>query len=193
MVPEWVNDWEADEKRAFRLRASPLETEIGDIVLFEGQGVVFRTLSALLSIFDSYWRKLRWKPWHLAVVCEGGLNGYWVLESTGKGVVFSFMDYKALKECRIYRWLDDEPEPRKVNEFINNYIGCNYDVACYLFTMLQYLILHFFNHPIPRLLDNRFTCWELAFQFCREMGKPIQSLHKYPMITDFLREVKNAC
>ena len=66
-------------------------------------------------------------------------------------------------------------------------LDCGYDVAVYFFTMLQYLILHFFNHPIPRLLDNRYACWELAFFFAREMGKPIQSIHKYPVITDFLK------
>ena len=77
-----------------------------------------------------------------------------------------------------------------MENFIAEELHKGYDAAVYFWTVLQYFILHFFNHHIPRVLDNRYTCWELAFVFARERGKPIQSIHDYPIITDFLKEVE---
>jgi len=160
----------------------------GDIICFKGEGIIFKTLSFLLGIFDRQWHELKWKPWHMAIAYHNGKWGWKVIESTGRGVE---VNYLLSEDYRVYTWLDKPPSRKKMEKFVTEHLGKNYDVGCYLLTMLQYLVLHFFNHRLPRILDDQYTCWELVFEFCREMGKPIQSLHNYPIIIDFLKAVEN--
>ena len=78
----------------------------------------------------------------------------------------------------------------------------------YFRTMIQYLTLRFVEYlqntfvpwhkfaiSLPRVLDDRYTCWELVYKFARVMGKPIQesaglSASRYPLISDFVRAMK---
>jgi len=141
----------------------------GDIIEFKGEGPTFFFLGWILKLFERWWD--RW-GWHTAFVCgkdERGLDGY---------------------PYRIYRWLDRVPPQAKVDAYVESVLGARYDVAIYFWTTAQYLFRHFFNRRIPRLLDDRYTCWENVFWFMREVGKPIQSIYDCPMITDMLKVVR---
>jgi len=163
------------------------EIQAGDILVFKRKGFVFGVLGWILKRFERSWDG--W-GWHMAIAWKKGRFGYWILEAAAEGVRVNLISDKVMKtDVRIYRWLEAPPSDEDLEKFMADNFDYGYDVAVYLLTMLQYLVLHFFNHRIPRLLDNRYTCWELAFWFAREMGKPIQSIHKYPIITDFLKKV----
>ena len=161
--------------------------ERGDILVFKRRGFVSGVLGWILKQFERSWDG--W-GWHMAIAwmkSEGGF-GIWIVEAAGEGVRVNLIPYEKFRtEIRAYRWLDEAPSNEDIERFIAEQLDRGYDVAVYFWTMIQYLVLHFFNHSIPRLLDNRYTCWELAFLFAREMGKPIQSIHKYPMLSDFIK------
>ena len=162
----------------------------GDIALFEGQGVAFEILSRALKFFEREWD--RW-GWHMAIIWAPAYEGWYILEATGQGVKINYYSNETLREkdVRTYRWLDKQPTQKKMNEFLASHIDKAYDIAVYFWTGFQYLVRHFLNRPIPRLLDDRWTCWELAFQFCEDMGKPIGSRFDCPLITDFLKGVSD--
>lgn len=166
----------------------PDEIKAGDILIFKRKGVVSGALGWVLRRFERWWDG--W-GWHMAIAWQKGRFGYWILEAAAEGVRVNLIRDDLLKtDIRAYRWLDEPPADEEMEKFMVNNLDCGYDVTVYFWTMIQYLVLHFFNHSISRILDNRYTCWELAFFFTRKMGKPIQSVHKYPMITDFLKEVE---
>lgn len=158
----------------------------GSILTFPPGGPVAGILVPLIRLFE---KDYKGEDWHMAIaVQEFPQVGWQIAHATGKGVRFQYLrDYG--KTFNVYNWLP-EMDSHDVQLFVNKHLGERYDIGAYFGTALQYLILHYFNHSIPRWLDNQWTCWEFCFLFCREMGKPIQSLHKYPFITDFLEAVK---
>lgn len=159
----------------------------GDILLFRRKGFVTGVLGWLLKRFERKWDG--W-GWHMAIAWQKSRLGYWILEAAGKGVRVHLVRNEEFEtEIRAYRWLDKPASGDDLEDFMAENLDKGYDVTVYFRTMIQYLVLHFFNHSIPRLLDNRYTCWELVFFFARKMGKPIQSIHKYPILTDFLKAV----
>ncbi len=161
----------------------------GDIIEFKRQGFVSTILGGVLKLFERDWDG--W-GWHLAIAwLQVGDLGWHILEATEDGVETNFYFNSWLKdEVRTYKWLDKVPSQKKMNKFLEGHLNKKYDVVIYFWTTLQYLIRHYFNHRIPRLLDDRFTCWELASEFCDEMGKPWESRYDCPMITDFLKVAK---
>ena len=159
----------------------------GDVVIFKRSGFISFVIGSLIKFFEKWWD---FWGWHMAVVWQEAHGGWYILEAMGQGVKINYYTDKFLAEkTRIYTWLDEEPTEEKMGKFLAGHINKRYDVAIYFWTALQYLIRHYFNHRIPRLLDERFTCWELAFAFCEEMGKPIGSKYDCPIITDFLKVI----
>jgi hypothetical protein len=176
----------------------------GDTLLFKGNGPVFKFFSFLLSIFDSDWRKRAWKPWHMAIAWDKAYSGWYVLEATDKGVETNYYKEIDLRHnCRAYHWLDGLVTKEERQRFLDEHINKRYDVAFYFFTSLQYLALrvvewtqkkfipwHQFTISLPRVLNDRFCCWELAEAFDRFMGKPWCDKSRYPLITDLLKTVE---
>ncbi len=160
-------------------------TQKSDIVVFQGDGFIFQVLGRLLKLFNTWWD--RW-GWHTAIIWRRGYQGWFLLEATAHGVMEHFYSDAYLHDhARIYRWLDTCPNQKSMDSFFETHILRPYDVAIYFWTALQYLVRHFFNHRIPRLLDARFTCWELCFEFAEEMGKQIGSKYDCPMITEMIK------
>jgi len=155
---------------------------VGDILVFKGEGLLYEILSRLLKLFEWQWD--RW-GWHTAFVVYGGQ----MCESKAQGICLSPIKCDP-QNVRVYRWFDKPPNPQKVNAYLTSHLGKRYDVAIYFFTMLQYLIRHFWNRRIPRLLDDRYTCWENVSQFCDFMGKPLQSEYDCPLLPDMLRNLE---
>ncbi len=163
----------------------------GDIVTFRGKGPVFGFFNILLNLFDDYWRSLDWKPWHMGILWQETYGGWYVLEAIGQGVKINYYSTEHLKDnTRCWDWLDGEASMEKRFEFLRGHIDKRYDVGIYFWTMLQYLVRHYFNHRIPRLLDERFTCWELVSEWCEFMEKPIHSKYDCPLITDILKNLE---
>jgi len=162
-----------------------MELQRGDIILFRGSGPVFNFLSTLLGIFDKKWKRLKKKPWHAAFIADEVASHYTIGESVSKGVTEAWLDEDA--EFKVYRWLDSEPPKYKVQKFLLDRAYDRYDLSIYFWTALFYLVRHYFNHRIPKLLNNHFSCWELAGEFCAEMGKPLASKYDTFFITDILK------
>jgi len=161
----------------------------GDLVEFKRRGPVSFIMGGLLKLLDRTWDG--W-GWHLAIVWEKSdlSDGWYILEALAGGVEANYYSLDDLKtRCRVYHWLDAMPAVEQLDQFLNGHIKKSYDVAIYFWTTLQYLVRHFFNRRIPRLLDDRYTCWELVFEYCEEMGKPIGTKYDCPMIDDFIRVV----
>jgi len=156
----------------------------GDFVEFKRSGPVATVLGGLLKLFERDWDG--W-GWHLAILWEKRSEGWMILESVKNGVSLNYYPNKDLERTRIWLWFEELPTREVMEIFYKDHIGKRYDAAIYFWTVLQYIIRHYFNHRIPRLLDDRFTCWELVFWFARCMGKPIQSVYDCPIITDFLK------
>jgi hypothetical protein len=155
----------------------------GFLLEHKGGGWAAKILGFLLKIFEPSWDG--W-GWHLSIAWEKDVGGWWILEATGDGVEVNYYDNDYLfTDTHIYKWFDKVPSLKKRDDFEASHIGKPYDVAIYFWTGIQYLIRHFFNRRIPRLLDDRFTCWELVFEFAEQMGKPIGSRYDCPMISDF--------
>jgi len=159
----------------------------GDIIEFKGRGPTFFFLGWILKLFEWWWD--RW-GWHTAFVCGKDERGLLICEALDSGVQITPLSRYDGYPYRIYRWLDRVPPQTKVDAYVESVLGARYDVTIYFWTAAQYLFRHFFNRRIPRLLDDRYTCWENVFWFMREMGKPIQSIYDCPMITDMLKVVR---
>lgn len=128
--------------------------------------------------------------WHLAIAWEKSTieDSWYILEARQDGVEINLYPTLFLKsQTRMYQWLDKQPTKKQLKSFLGTHLGNKYDVTIYFWTSFQYLIRHFFNHRIPRLLDNRYTCWELVFEFCEAMGKPISSIYDCPIIADAVK------
>jgi len=167
--------------------------KVGDIIEFRRRGLVSGLLGGILGLFERDWDG--W-GWHMGVAWQdskvGDSNvGWYVLEALSGGVEVNFYTSQYLEEnTRGWQWLEESPSRERMDKFLSDYVNKKYDVVVYFWTMLQYLVRHYFNRRIPRLLDERYTCWELAFWFCREMGRPIQSIYDCPLISDAIRAFK---
>jgi len=156
--------------------------QTGDIILFKGEGFLFKVLSGILCLVDKEWRQRKFKPWHVAFVSRFWDGQPVICEALIGGVQENILDDK--REYKSYHWLEIPVDP---HDFVDSHLGLKYDVAQYLFTSLQYLIRHFWNRRIPRLLDNSYTCWELVAEFVRDNGKPFQVIYDCPTINDIVR------
>jgi len=166
--------------KAIRITGSTT-ISVGDIIEFKGKGPVYECLSRVIRLFERKWD--RW-GWHVAFVANVTDDGtVYICEALGPGVLVSELSGYSLP-YRVWRWFPNELPQSQVDTFVEDVLGKPYDVAIYGWTALQYLVRHFFNRRIPRLLDDRYTCWELVWYFCREMGQPLQSIYDCPIITD---------
>lgn len=160
------------------------------IIAFKGRGKLFKTLSFFLGCFSPKWRKLEWKPWHLAPVVGWSKGRPVVFEHIKPYCLVGFRTVQQGEDCKIYT-LPKNINPKNLSLFLGQRINKKYDVGVYFWTIAQYIILRTCNHSIPRILNDRFTCWELSFEFARASGQPLQeycgkNFAHYPMITDFL-------
>jgi hypothetical protein len=166
---------------------SKQQIRAGQIVLFKGKGLVFSILSLLIAIVDSNWRGRKWKPWHCGILWRKDTGGWYVFEGYAPRSRLHFYANADLKDARFYNWVPFYP---KAEVFLETHIDKPYDVAIYFWTGVQYLIRHYLNHRIPRLLDDRYTCWELISEYASFMGKPVQSRFDCPMIPDILKAIE---
>ncbi len=161
----------------------------GDLVLFKGNGFLFTTLSFLLCLFDSDWRKYSPKPWHCAFVSRviGESEPSYMIAEAWNPKVRERLFEPSIEDCKIYRWLDREQTSTQIESFLAQTMGARYDISIYFLTSLQYLARHLWNRPILRLLDNRFSCWEVDCDAMLIFGRGLMSMYDCPMMPDMLR------
>lgn len=163
------------------------EMKPGDMIEFKRRGFMAWFLGGLLRLFERDWDG--W-GWHVAITWQRSATGWYILEAVARGVTINFYSNIYLAEnTRFHTWLDDNPDDAMMKTFLQGHIGKRYDVAIYPWTAAQYLVRHYFNRRIPRLLDDRYTCWELAAAFYDYMGKPVHSKYDCPMLPDILRTI----
>lgn len=151
--------------------------------------IVGPVLSFLIGLFNEDWRKLSRKPWHVRLVKSGYGTTATILEALGPGVLDKPIDSIPLSKQRAYRWFDDLPNADRHDKWCKEHLGKKYDVLAYPWTAIQYLARAIWNHYIPRLLDDRYTCWELWAEYCEDFTKPMHSKRDCPMITDICRSL----
>jgi len=174
----------------------------GDIILFRGKGFLFNALSPILALLRPYPEMIfpfryGWKgnervgrPWHLAFALEWHKKHGWIIgESIARGVTPTYLNKYIIAGNIpiVIRWFDKPPRPIKLREFMAAHSDTKYSAMAYVWTALQVLLPWF-----PRIVTSRVTCWQNVFRMCRWCGKPIQELHKYPLITDFLEAAEGA-
>lgn len=86
---------------------------------------------------------------------------------------------------RAYRIFESPPPNSAIAGFVNDRLGCWYDIVVYLLTAAAILLRPCID--VPRIINRRFDCWEIAFDFCDCMGEDITPSYQYPFLTDFLR------
>lgn len=164
----------------------PTDYQVGDFVLFDGKGPAFTILSWLLGRFDPAWRKLKRKPWHVAFLSQKDRDGHWWVSEARGGVGITETRLDAFTNAySVYRWFDTPPDPVKVLALHNEYLGEPYDVFWgYLFVILWY-----FWRRWPFIIDLSWMCWEWVWFVALSLGKPIDNIHKYPLITLLLDKI----
>jgi len=153
--------------------------KVGDIIIFKRNGLVSFILGGILKLFERGWDG--W-GWHVAFI--SGIDDYtgvMICEALAGGVTENPLSN--YKDYRVYRWFDESPDQFKVNRFVSKHKGEKYDILVYPLTALAYLIRHYWGRPVPRLLDNSWSCWELVYYFCNRMGKPLAESYDFPMIS----------
>ena len=162
---------------------------IADILNFKGGGLTFESLSRPLKLYEKDWD--RW-GWHMSFISGKSTTAGWMIcEMQKDGVNFTPLYKYDDRDYRVYRWFDIEPTEGQMSEWIRRNVNVRYDVAQYPWTMVAFLIRHYINRPIPKLLNNMWTCWESVFALGYEFEKEIPSKYDCEMITDFLKAAKN--
>ena len=160
----------------------------GDIVEFKRKGFVSCVLGGLLKLFNPSWDA--W-GWHLGILWEGSLDGWIILEATGTGVKINWYSARYLmRNTRCWKWFDETPSRASMNKFFKSHIDKKYDIEVYFWTALAVIVRHYINRPVSKILDEKYSCWELVQEFTADMGKPIQSKYDVVLITDIINTLK---
>jgi len=143
-------------------------------------------LGRLLQIFDPDYDG--W-GWHLSIAYLQGYDGWYILEATADGVELNYYQNDYLfKDTRVYRWFSEPPPLARIWRFIEGHLGCPYDAAIYFWTGLA-ILLRRIGIRLPKIIDYKFSCWELAQEFSAVMGKPIIPRYDVVIISDLIKEL----
>ena len=160
----------------------------GYIIEFKRKGIVSAVLGGILKLFDHDYDG--W-GWHVAIAWAKAYDGWFVVEACALGVKANYYSDKYLeRNTRAWKWFETPLLNEQMNKFLQANIDKAYDIAIYFWTSVAIIVRHYFNHPIPKLLDQRFSCWELVAEFCADMGKPIVSKYDVVIISDIVKALK---
>jgi len=160
----------------------------GDLLLFSRNpenkiaGILARFLRRLDRLWDGW-------GWHMAYVYDAPIDGSIIIAEAKISIgvqLIKYADHKSLGDVRAYRWIDSLILS-ELKTYTQMHMGCTYDMACYFWTGLQLLVRRLFGILIPRINNNKYTCWELVCDMTQSMGKPLQPVEVYPVITDIVK------
>ncbi len=171
------------------MQISEKDIEIGTLVLFEGSGPLFKILSGALSIFDSDWRKVNPKYWHVGFISRyDPVRGWMICESLAGGIQENPVNI--YKGAHYFKWFDNPPDPDKVKNYIDCHLKLPYDALAYIWVILATIANKVFHINIGLWEDQKFMCWENLLEFCQWMDKPIEKLNKTITICDIYKAVR---
>jgi hypothetical protein len=168
------------------------EPTIGAIVVFEGDGFLWRVLSTLLGWFYPEYNRFKPKPWHVGFISRFTYKGWLVAEATGKGVEENFLSDYDPKYYKLYEWLPSPPTPSEVDKFMSWRHGCKYDKWAYLWVTIACLAQKICGVNIGRWQNNAYMCWELVEEFVSCMGKPFCKYNRTITIVDIMEELNGS-
>ena len=162
-----------------------------DIVLFprNKKDWVSGVLNWILRKFDpeyDQWCKENGEYWHMAPIVKINSEGMiGTLDAMKGGSKINWRTSESLSECRIYHWLDNEPEAWRGIGCAENLRGKDYDRGAYIGTVICYFIKKWF-HKSYRVWDDEYHCWELTCVFMRCLWKPLVDSRTYPLINEII-------
>lgn len=169
-----------------------MDIKIGDIVVFDGDKLLFKILSTALSWFDPYYKSLNPRPWHVGFISRYDLDDGWIIcEATGNGVQENPLRIYDSRYYQIYHWLDNV-DNLKVYQFVNEHLGCKYDNLAYVWVTIATLANKLLRLNIGRWQNNSMMCWELCESFFEWMGKPFSKQYRTITISDIVKALKCA-
>jgi len=184
-------------KQYARLVGTP---RVGCVVEFQRSFSLFSVsglLSAVINCIEgiqALFRRKKWRwdnyGWHLAMVSEIKQDGsVIVLEAAGDGVREARLEQFYDRYGRNYRFwdlLDFEITRPQMVDIIKHYAGLKYGYANYFWAGLIYLFRHHINKPLPNVLNDKYTCWELVYAIFRDLGRPLGANdYDCPTLTEF--------
>lgn len=171
---------------------NPIKTDIriGDQVVFDGDGLLFKVLSVILSWLDPYYKSLNPKPWHVGFISRYDLDEGWIIcEATGEGVQENPLSMYNPEYYQIYRWLDNV-DNLKVYQFVNEHLGCKYDNMAYVWVTIATMANKVLGLNLGRWQNNSMMCWELLECFNEYMGKPFTKDYRTITISDICKALQ---
>ncbi|WP_392654655.1 hypothetical protein [Dehalococcoides sp. THU4] len=162
------------------------KARIGSTLAWDGRGMLYEKLSALIKRFDpDPWVREKWdgRLWHLSEIVGRKHNGdWWVDEITGDGDRLIELS-KLEGRFTVINWLDRAVTEDECMAWREKYTGYHYDHAGYIWCAFNRLS----RCEFPVVTDRTHYCWERNASFNRDMGKPIYYEWEMPYMPILLK------
>jgi len=166
------------------------EPRIGAIVVFDGDGVVWKVLSTILGWFYPEYNRFCPKPWHVGFISRLDTQRGWVVaEATGQGVQENYLSHYDQRYYKLYDWFGYSLLRVEVEKFLSWRIGCHYDKLAYVWVTVACLANKLLGINIGRWRNDSYMCWELVEEFVGCMGKPFVKNNRTITIVDIMRSL----
>jgi hypothetical protein len=167
------------------------QIEVGTQVLFDGEGILFETLSTALAVFDTDYRKTHPRKWHVGFISRWHPTlGWMICEATGKGVQENPLAIYDSRYYSLYKW-HEKPLDDKVTEYVNSVLGVKYDATVYVWVTIATLLNKIFKVNMGRWVNQNLMCWENLSDFNAFMGKSFCKEYKTITISDIMRALNH--
>ncbi len=171
------------------MEISEKDIEVGTLVLFEGSGFLFNVLSGALSVFDSDWRKVKPKYWHVGFISRKDPDKGWLIcESLAGGIQENPVNI--YKGAHYFKWFDSPPDLDKVKNYVDSHLKLPYDALAYVWVILATIGNKVFRVNIGRWQNESYMCWENLEEFCLWMNKPVEKRNRTITICDIYKAIK---
>jgi hypothetical protein len=169
------------------------DIQVGTQVLFDGGGFLFNVLSFALSVFDSDWRKIKVKPWHVGFISRYDQEKGWMLcESMAGGIVENPLSiYPSKDYYRLYQWFKTPPSNEQVSAYLKDHLGCHYDGLVYIWTIIASIIDKVFHINIGVWNNESYMCWENLEEFDEWCNKPLTKKNRTITISDIYKTLNH--
>jgi hypothetical protein len=167
------------------------EPKLGAIVVFDGDGVVWKVLSTILGWFYPEYNKLHPKPWHLGFISKFDLTKGWMIaEAAAGGVQEVPLKIYDKRYYRVYQWFKYGQLEKEVSAFLSWRLGLPYDKMAYIWVTIACLAQKILHVNIGRWRNDSYMCWELVEEFADEMGKPFEKTNRTITIVDIMEDLE---
>lgn len=175
-----------------------IDIEIGDVIVFDGDGLLFKCLTKGLSCVDPYYKTLvedaktkkRTAPWHVGIITlYRKYEGFILTEATGEGIQNNPINIYDPSYYTIYPWFKESLDKHNVLAWVTNYVGKPYDVKKYIWTIIGVIAEKKFHKNFGDWKNDSYLCWEVLTEFCSDFGQPIVNDEKTYTISDIMQSL----